>query len=207
MNFRLDVTFEVDGKQVTGSGVQKLEVRRTIPIIGAKQASWNVSGEAIAVDLPRRRTVFVLLAQPTVDGHFTYSVQGRYDFLVVEACGLAEKRDNLSWAAFVRLVGRVSGTCEIQFKDLPVMVFFEDENDPSTVQRVHPDNMKTPFGHEVRFVSASLTIVDDPVSSGLGKRLSWLSSYPEPGLGDRSKRINNKFLAALRHGHFRKVAK
>lgn len=55
IHYRLDVTFEVDGVPVTGSGVQKLVVSRVIPILETKQANWTLSGEAVIVDLPGKK--------------------------------------------------------------------------------------------------------------------------------------------------------
>jgi hypothetical protein len=69
LNFRLDVTFEVDGKQVTGSGVQKfvlaLPIWSVFPDIGY---DFDVYGDAVIVDLPNRSSVFVLMNSPRDDG-------------------------------------------------------------------------------------------------------------------------------------------
>lgn len=202
VNYRLDVTFEVDGVPVTGSGVQKLVVSRVMPILGSKQLNWSTSGEAVIVDLPKIGSVFVLLTSPRDDGIYTFATKGRFDFLFSDACQLLEKGEDRSWSSLVRFVGRYSGTCSILSKDLPPLVHFKDENNPATVERVYPDHPQDALGASVKFSQASLTITNEPITTGIQNRLKWLSN-------DYEKRLvyapssTPPFPAILKHGYFK----
>jgi len=140
VHYRLDVTFNVDGIPVTGSGVQKLVVHR-VRGIGHQSASWRTYGEAVRVALPGHNAVYLLMTSPTPDGTYTHSTRGRFDWLVSKACELNANRGDRNWNAFVRMVGRVSGECDVPGQFLPLMVQFRDETDPTTVERIYPENM------------------------------------------------------------------
>ncbi len=204
LHYRLDVTFEVDGVPVTGSSVQKLIVYR-VRGIGHDKANWHTYGEAVRVDLPGHGAVYVLMTTPTPDGTYTFSTTGRFDFLVSWACKLKEQRGDRSWDDFVRMVGAVTGECDVPKQHLPLMVHFRDELVPSTVERVVPDQMDRYFEGDVRFVSAKISITDAPVWVGIDTHLPWLSEFPEPSLEEGPATSNPPFPQIMKHGYFRKV--
>lgn len=205
LNFRLDVTFEVDGEQVTGSGVQTFKVSR---VVGLSQRTWNhrIYGEAIIVDLPNRPSVFVLMNLPRKDGSIA-SGSGGYNFLIQDVCRLRDKTQDLGPAGYVRFAGNLTGSCQVPRRYIPLMVAFENEQEPTSVKQVFPENPESTLGEGVRFLGAEITITNEPMTNGIRHRLNWLSNYSEPSLGDRSTRMKRKFLSALRHGHFRRVGK
>lgn len=206
LHYRLDVTFEVDGITVTGSAVQKLSVIR---VRGLTPRAFNLTatGEAVAVDLPNSKTVFVLLASPTKDGIFTGSTRGRYDFLLPDACGLWKKRDELGPSGFVRFFENLSGSCSIEPEYLPLMVTFQDKADPNSVTRVDPDKPEKALGTGARFIDATITITDEPITTEIGDQLKWLSEYYEPRLevGDLGGSQNPTFPQIMQHGFFRRL--
>ncbi|MBO6755806.1 MAG: hypothetical protein JJ902_05735 [Roseibium sp.] len=206
LHYRLDVTFEVDSKQVTGSGVHRLHTKR-LRGLSQKMFLLTASGEAVIVDLPDRKSVFVLLTSPTPDGTYTGGVKGRYDFLLADACGLWEKRDELGPSGFVRFLGTVTGTCAVPEEELPLMVAFGDEADPTSVERVFPGDPEPVLGPGVRFVGASVTVTDAPVTTGIADRLTWLSEYPEPGLDSQDRSSTSRLARILKHGYFRRPSR
>jgi len=180
VHYRLDVTFLVDGQEVTGSGVQLLVVRR-VSGLGQKRAIWTTSGEAVAVDLPGGQTVYALMTTQKPDGTYTGGI-GSYQVQVSEACKLKEQRGDRDWTEYVRFVGTVSGTCQVPRDISPIMVTFTDETDPTSVKRVLPDAAEAVLGPGVQFKRTTLTITDEPVSTGINERLPWLSDQEEARL-------------------------
>lgn len=204
LHYRLEATFVVDGVPVSGSGVQRLVVNR-VRGLGQKRAGWWTFGEAVRVELPGYGAVYLLMTTPTPDGTYTGSTKGRFDFIVSEACKLKEKRGKRSWSDYVRMIGNVSGTCQVPDRSLPLMVRFGNELDPETVERVLPYQLEKSFGPNVHFVSATITITDDAVSESIQKQLPWLSEYPEPHLASGPPSSNPPFPQIIKHGYFRRL--
>ncbi|MHA7777188.1 hypothetical protein [Roseibium sp. M-1] len=202
IHYRLDVTFEVDGVPITGGAVQKLVVERVYGL-GQVRAEWWTFGEAVRVNLPGYGAVYVLMTSPTPDGTYTFATKGRFDFLVSSACKLKEQRGDRNWNEYVRMIGQVSGQCDVPEHSLPLMVRFRDENDPTSVERIFPNQLPTHYKEHVRFVDAKINITSEPVTYNIKAHLPWLST-------DREKRLSPNFLGSanpnlsetLKYGYF-----
>ncbi|MES0811643.1 hypothetical protein ABLO27_19305 [Roseibium sp. SCPC15] len=202
LHYRLEATFVVDGVPVSGSGVQRLVVNR-VRGLGQKRAGWWTFGEAVRVELPGYGAVYLLMTTPTPDGTYTFATKGRFDFLVSDACKLKEKRGNRSWSDYVRMVGEVSGTCQVPDRSLPLMVRFSNELDPETVERVLPYQLEKSFGPNVHFVSATITITDTPLTLGISNHLHWLTEKREKRLTPGYAGSENPSLSdTLKHSYF-----
>ncbi len=132
----------------------------------------HVRGEAVAVDLGERGTLFALLN----GGGGNYpEADPVTPFILEKLFGLKEDKD---WrgAEAVRVLGRASGQADIPQNLLPFMVRFRDLNDPKTVERVDPDNLAASFGPGVKLNKAMIEITRDSVTTRIGKRLTWLDS-------------------------------
>ena len=203
VHYRLDVTFEVDGVPVTGSGVQKFFIiRDRVPLSAGVLNTWT-SGEAVIVDLPGKKSVFALMTTAREDGSYSGG-PGVFNFLVIRACNLREKNGRSGASSLVRLVGGLSGKCQIPMQDVPLMVSFENETDPTSVQRVFTDHPESTLGGNVKFLGASLTITSEPLAKGIRQRLPWLSDYQEPHLGSGPYASDPPLSHLLLHGQFRK---
>jgi hypothetical protein len=85
-----------------------------------------------------------------------------------------------------------------------MLVTFVDINDPTTVQRVDPDNLAATFGPGVSLKRITLEITDEKVmAGGIRKIVPWVSGSPEPRLGPATGGIQNiPFYRAVSHGDF-----
>jgi hypothetical protein len=205
LHYRLDVTFQADGVPVTGSSVQKLVVYR-VRGLGQRQAEWWTYGEAVRVDLPGHGAVYVLMTTPTPDGTYTFSTKGRFDFLVSWACKLKEQRGDRSWDDFVRMVGALTGECDVPKQYVPLMVRFRDENDPTTVERVFPSQLGNSFDDDVHFVGAEVKITDRPITKSINYYLNWLTEENEKRLTPNYSGSEYPTLSdTLKQSYFRRV--
>ncbi|GGB40326.1 hypothetical protein GCM10011316_10490 [Roseibium aquae] len=180
VRYRLDVTLEVDGAPVTGSVVQEMTISSTpIDLLpDAGQVSRNVRGQALALDLPGRGTLFVAMTRYCTGTTEWGQCKGDYGYLVDQACGI--KREQPNFAVYVRRFKRLDGSCPLTADQLPVIVRFDDENDQSSVHVVRPEHLAAAFGAGVRFINASVTFTGAPLTTGLRTRLPWLAKDPPP---------------------------
>ncbi|TLP48982.1 hypothetical protein FDK21_04880 [Cohaesibacter sp. CAU 1516] len=92
VNYRLDVTFEVDGVPVTGSGVFQLTVWTQPELITFVSGGQETTGEAVTVELPNRSDLFVLMAVWDEEEWVSTShASPRFDDLLYYACGVHDR--------------------------------------------------------------------------------------------------------------------
>jgi len=141
----------------------------------------GLRGEAVAVDLPDNRTLFVLL-----------KTEGRAERLA-SAATLAlsgkkpdEVREVDAYVSPVRSLGGWFGGAEAEPEraQWPMMVRFGDIADPKSVRQVDPDTIGVQRIH--------LETTDDEVTVGIEKRIPWID-HLEDYLADP----NNPFSSTL----------
>lgn len=214
LRYRLSV--EVDTPQGLKIGSSVIEVR------GVKNQDWltpearghrfSFRGEAVAVDLGGGRTLFALLKSES-----GLSDAGEYPWFAFGK-RLAGTRDELQKMRMMRgwkgetvaMTGtetvRQNGTQQVPAR--PLLVRFRDITDPKSVERVDPSDLAKSFGAGVKLVRITLSVTDDPVTSGIERRLGWLGKYPEPRLDPTYKGSRNpKLSQKLTHGSFVQGAK
>jgi hypothetical protein len=79
-----------------------------------------------------------------------------------------------------------------------MFVSFGDIDNPRTVETANPHDLASRFGAGVRLRGVIVQITDDPVTSGIEKRLSWLRQLALEGRhlnGSNSVAIQNNDLA------------
>lgn len=55
-----------------------------------------------------------------------------------------------------------------------MLVTLGDVSDPTSVERVDPDNLEASFGKGYRLKAITVQVTDDEVTTGIEKRLGWL---------------------------------
>jgi hypothetical protein len=159
-----------------------------------------VRGEAVAVDLPRGRTLFALLRSDNNVDWASYVMQM-----------LAPDIEGEKWEDVFDNVLLLEGEVELPrawTKDglmkgrsaYPMLVRFADLDDPTSVELVNPDDLEATFGEGYALERITVQLTDEPVTTGIEERLGWLgisfkrfekSDFPEDlPVGD----INGLFL-------------
>jgi hypothetical protein len=183
IHHRLTLKIESEGTVYTGSGVIETVWYPGLKIGGAWFGNiWNVHvrGEAVAVDLGERGTLFALLTGPE-----TLEAGGRHgesffphdpERIPLEAFAMEKSSSAVLTQDFLNAISRRRDTVDLPLNKLPMLVRFTNLADPRSVERVDPNNLPASFGPGVRIVSATLAVTDDPVTAGIEKKLVWLQA-------------------------------
>lgn len=142
----------------------------------------RVHGEAVAVDLPGGRTPFALLRSEDE----TDWVGNVMQYLAPKIAGekFSEKFDNVllikgehelprHWPPFAG---------GLVLSGYPMLVTFGDLADPTSVALVDPDDLAASFGDGYALKRITVQMTNDPVSTGIEKRLGWLGQIKGMGL-------------------------
>lgn len=162
--FRLTGWVECDGAVVQGSSV--IEVTR---VRGYDAVGGGVHGEAVAIDIPGRSTLLLLLRDASSPDwaiwmpHHAFASQ-------LDAAATTDGK------VLDRLSHSPGTTATLSLADYPLMARFRDTNDPATIERVDPANLAASFGRGVTFRGITAELTDDHVTRGINRRLPWLSA-------------------------------
>ena len=121
----------------------------------------SYKGEATVVDLGGGRYLFALLSEET-----------RYLALRTFSDALGDKAQ-ISEVGF-EAMANMRGTREVPHEHYPLLVTFDDINDPATVKGVDPDDLAARFGPGVSLKRITLTLADEPVTEGVINTLDWV---------------------------------
>ena len=169
---RLTVTVSVDGKPVSASAVTRINVRGggkpVLPDAGVY--SFNVRGEAVALEIPGRGWLFALQKPAPMS-----LAEDAFDAFRLAVFGSRER--------YSMIPDYIGQTLTLQPNNYPLLVTFDDPARPETVKRVDPANLAASFGAGVRLETIALSITDEKPADGvIEKVLPWLGKYPGPVL-------------------------
>jgi hypothetical protein len=213
IRYRLTLNAEVDGVPKMGSGVIEVSYGKNPQILGASaELKINVRGEAVALDLGSRGTLFALLK----GGEDSRSSA---EWIVLRAFDLPGGAFPSPVEKGVKEVSQLSGKVDFPMKSLPILVRFGDTNNPLTVERVDPFNLEASFGAGVKLTGASIEIVSagiwpfswygitgERITSEASTKLKWLTEYFDLQLdGQRfeSASSQRRFQNSLNAGAFK----
>lgn len=181
-DYRYRLTVEVDTPEGLKTGSSVIEVRQSMGRSAGsgygKMIIRRIRGEAVAVDLPNGQTLFALLRSER-DGQWASQVMQR----------LAPTIEGEPWEEVFDNVLLVEGKVELPaqgwpeklpdpgFDGYPMMVTFGDVDDPTSVERVDPDDLTSSFGDGVSLKHVTVELTDEPVTTGIERRLGWLDGY------------------------------
>jgi len=128
--------------------------------------SSSLSGEAVTVDLGNGRYLFALL---TNYSHET----ARETFIPKEE----QPRTKAEVIAVYDRLEEMRGSRELAPEHYPLLVTFDDINEPASVRRVDPGNMSASFGPGYLLNAVNISITDEPVTNAVVEGvLGWLAA-------------------------------
>lgn len=188
---RLTVTLNISGEERSFSGVYGVTLEHTQgPLIPSEAtgASQIIQGEALTIEAQPGKYIFVLLK----------GMPSTLDLLV--PTGLPADR-------ILALSEKKAVPITLTPDRYPILVSFHSLSQPDSVMRVTPENMATTVGHGISVVSITLSVTDEPVSSGhIDELLPWLDRYQGKmldGFSNRSLRSKNAFANSLSANAFK----
>lgn len=178
VRYRLTLEAQVDGELKTASAVREVTYSKQPQLAAQHELSIGYRGEAVALDLGSRGTLFALLKAGRDE-------RSGPEWIVLRAFDF----DGGSLPSPVELgieqVARLSGKRELPLDSLPVLVRFRDPSDLRTVEQVNPFNIGERFGADTKLVRATLEIVatrtpfsssgmiGEPITTGIERKLAW----------------------------------
>src|SRR5687768_13830128 len=193
--FRMTVEVETPEGLRTGSSVYEVEAFATSELItGGGSSDSTLRGEAVAVDLPGRRTLFALLKTVNTAGHDDLA------FMSMRAFDPAFDYNRVESARRIRSGDGIRSPAEVPRSDWPLLVTFGDVGNPQSVERVAPNNLAASFGPGVRLKRITLEVTDDPVSKDIEARLAAHGIQEGHGL-DRTRGVTANPTLAQKLGY------
>lgn len=189
-SYRYRLTVDVDTPEgvKTGSSViavsTRMAGRDALPTPGA--ISHQVAGEAVAVDLGSRGTLFALLRSDSNSDWASnvlfrltpappsrrqpgepFDAQAQF---TAHYAAMLQRRDRIVLPPVFPAAGHLADD-----PARPMLVRFRRLEDPASVERVDPANLAAAFGAGVTLRQITVQLTDDPVTTGLAARLPWLA--------------------------------
>lgn len=158
----------------------------------------HARGEAVAVELPGGKVLFALLrTEQTSDG------AAWFPFRAIKTPKFEGEYSGVRRTRYMER-NKLAGT--LPPKDYPMLVTFRDPTDPQTVERVDPDDLAATFGPGVALRRITVQMTDDPVTTGIEKRLGWLGKGPEPALNPAHDPNDYSISATTHQGDFLRIS-
>ncbi|MEO1065839.1 MAG: hypothetical protein AAFW47_00530 [Pseudomonadota bacterium] len=181
---RLTVVVAVDGREVSGSSVQKVRYSREKASLSPQGGGGSTAkGEAVVVDLGQGRYLFAMMSDP--QGAFRADMIAAETFkdLLPERGEARFKGENGLWEyqkAWINELAAIRGARRPAH--MPLLVTFRDITKPETVTAVDPDNMMAAFPDapfsSLELKSVALEIIDEaPLTEKVESVLGWLNEY------------------------------
>lgn len=165
--YKLTFTFEVDGKQHSASTVLE-NTYRTGPKLGsAPLGSVSLTGEAIFVDLDAAGHIIVILAHnvennPVYTGGFANLALQAYEVMSCNGLDCAHKA-----------IAHASGVRELPWELIPILVYFDDLRDPSTLKLVQRNSLRSSLGAPMTIQKATVELTRDAITWQIHRHLPW----------------------------------
>lgn len=180
VRYRLTLVAQVDDEIRSGSSVIEVNYHKNPKLLpNEAEFSTSVKGQALALDLGERGTLFALLREGS-------DVRSAPEWIVLRAFSIDHGSMPRPIDDGLKQVRTLSGKVGLALENLPLLVRFRDPDDPRSVEEVDPLDIGKTFGPQARLVHATLEIVPagmwpfntygnsgEPISTGIEQRLPW----------------------------------
>ena len=166
--------------------------------LGESRSHFSFKGEAVAVDVGRGQTLFALLSNGPGSSDFAGRIP---EWLLGYGKGQKPTAESVELyptsppPPFTPNGGIF----------MPKLVRFRDTREPTSVEAVKPDALAESFGPGVKLKRITVQATGEPLTAGIGTRLTWLGIHPETRLDkDYLGSANPNTSQRLSYGDFRR---
>jgi hypothetical protein len=174
-SFRYKLTLSVETPEGVKSGFSVVELDAGDVTIPGRGTMSRATGEAVYVDLGEgaRPIVAVMVPYRPERGGFKWG-DGKPDIDgLLRLYGEPAKSEE-TLIDRIRRLARLRGPRMLTADDLPDLVTFADINDPKSVRWVDPHDLPAALGRDVKWNSITIEVTNEPVTTGIEKKLPWL---------------------------------
>lgn len=151
------------GSAVSRVGITESDGPLTFP--EARGARSSIKGEAVVVEVLPGKYLFALISGANTLAQKVFAPELGLDRRPVDMPDLETWAEQLS---------QMRSRKTVPLDSYPLLVTFNDINDPKTVKKVDPNNLAATFGPGVRLKTITLKITDEPVTEGkVEEALAW----------------------------------
>jgi hypothetical protein len=190
--YRLTLEVETPDGLKKGSSVIEPSARAQPPILVNTPSVTDLNGDAVFVDLGKGENLIGLLTlgdkAQDVDGPVHLAI----DAFEVPHCGAPF----CQW----KQIAKASGARQLPAKLYPTLATVGDVTDPKSTRLLKPDEFEAVFGPGYRFKRAWIELTNDPVSTGIERKLPFLESHKRELTKFRVEKAGDPFVPRL--GHF-----
>ena len=185
---KMVLTIETPDGDISGHAVRHVEVvREPSPLPQMSGADISFKGEAIVLSLSEDKYLFALLDAPV--GWLRSVYESKFP---------DRQKGNQEigkWESSLNGLGPVS----VPRQAYPLLVTFDDINDPASVKKVDPNDFAATFGEGYSLKSITLEITDEPVTEGeVEKVLGWRGSIPDDVWRDKLTSKQRSLLSSIK---------
>lgn len=194
--YKMTVEVETPSGIRSGSGVRQMSLVTPpfLPIPVNSRSTWHLKGEAVTVELPDGRLLFAINLGEHVD--FMQPTDGMSRLF--RRYGRGAPKPISIWSNSRRL--KASDYDNF----MPMLVTFDDVNDPSTARLVEPDELDAEFGPGFKLHRITINQTNERVSEGIEEYLPWMLEA-ETGMLNGSQFTNmqtDKLYEQIGYWHF-----
>lgn len=181
---RYKMTVEVETPSGIRSGSTVRQMTLVTPpnfpfMLGESRPVWRLKGEAVTVELPDGRLLFALNLGEHINSMQPTDGMSR----LFRRYGRGAPKPISIWSNSRRLKGSRGDNF------MPMLVTFDDVNDPSTARLVEPDELDAEFGPGFKLHRITINQTNERVSEGIEEYLPWMREA-EPRNLDGSRFTN-----------------
>lgn len=182
VRYRLTIDAELDGRRSTGSGIIQVTYAKNLRLLGASaNIHVGIDGEAVPVDLGDGRLVVALLSS----GQYARSDP---EWVIPGVFGVKGGAKPETFGE----INALTGQRDISNEWWPLVVYFRNSLDPTSVEFLNPTSVSTPLNGMPRIVDVKIEIVDSgvwplrnvnitgtPITHSIFQYLPWLVAATE----------------------------
>lgn len=196
LGYRMTVEVDTPSGLRKGSSVIRLNIHRGPIKWPNAGATVDISGEAVAVDLPGGKTLFVLLNKSGFPDGAAY-IPG-------EALEPSEHFGKYAAVNRYKEMKAMTKVGVLPPDAYPTFVTFGDPADPMTVKEVNPEDLAATFGEGVSLRRITVQITNAAVTKKIETKLPWVKGHPEESIIPKEYRKNFKEIKYLKKSDFKR---